>query len=125
MIYAHIYNGRQLFARANNAIEARRIFVRSIRSQLSESIDKAKNEIDAMLITYAIKSFRIAQDTVFEYCENWEAGIIGNAECYKASVGKVDDRPDSFINLRAYQKPSKKDWSYIPSKRETVHITLT
>jgi hypothetical protein len=123
MIYAHVYQGTMLFARASNLLEARMIFVRSIRATMRATMNNA-DTVQRELITYAINSFKVARESVFIYAPDSCSDIIGSSAIYDTAANSQDTKPDSFIKLKAYQKPSKRDWSYIPQKRETLHYSL-
>lgn len=122
MIYSYVYGNVRKYARASNAIEARIIFVRSIKAELREEIERFKNDAlitDAML---RLKSVRVSLSQVFEYCEDSENAV--NAPGLDEAVKTATVARDGYANLRAYQKPSQRDWSYIPQKRETLHVKL-
>lgn len=112
MIYSHIHNGIALFARANDAVQARLIFVRSIRGKMREAMEAMKEGIQRDLMQCAIETLRVSTKDVFEYCENHDGPMVGIASLYDQACYRKVEKADSFTALRAYQKPSRKDWAY-------------
>lgn len=111
MIYQYLQGGMARYVRASSLVEARRIVARSINCELAARMGEEYRPVAVSL------------DAVRKIGANFQADVI-LAPFLDKAVNTVAERPEDYAKLRAYQKPSKRDWSYNPQARETLHISI-
>lgn len=115
MIYAYVFGSIRKFARAATATEARGIFARSIKAELIERANALPDDDKRRAVILAeLASARVSKSAVFAYAADWENAV--SAPSLDDAIRSVSSARDGYAKLRAYQKPSRFDWSHSPKR---------